>query len=142
MSYEEKYNAVKECLENLESEWQAEVWNEYQRANYYEDEIYSMGEFDELMCGKNPSEIVGMLEDGFSIMDEWFVFTIYGVKSLDYPDRVIEFDELAEWVLDGEKDCGNNDLQELFEEFSEDEAEDDEDDEEYEQYYDGLALEE
>lgn len=126
MLQEEKYNAVKECLENLESWWQAEVLNEYQRENCYEDEIFSMGMFDELMCGKNPSEIVGMLEDGFSIMDEWFVFTIYGVKSLDYPDRAIEFDELAEWVLDNEADCGNKELQELFEELNDDEEDDEE----------------
>lgn len=60
-------------------------------------EIYEMEQFDELMYGLSPLEIVDKLDAEFTSMDEYFRFTIYGVESLDSS-------EAEELLIDNKKE--------------------------------------
>lgn len=53
---EEKIKAI---IEEMDDGDKIALWNESCReCNYYDDEIYSMGEFDEIMDGYSPLDIV------------------------------------------------------------------------------------
>lgn len=71
-----------------------------------DDRYYPMDEFDELLDGKSPLEIAGLVEgEDFNTGDDYFRFTIYGVESTSEPDYS---DYSAEDVLDRViDDCGH-----------------------------------
>ena len=49
-----------------------------------DDRVYSMYDFNELMSGKAPLDIVDMINgDKFSTADDYFYYTIYGIESTD-----------------------------------------------------------
>lgn len=72
-----------------------------------DDRYYPMDEFDELLDGRSPLEIAGLVEGcDFNSGDDYFRFTIYGVESASEPDYSSEYS--AEDVLDRAIDnCGH-----------------------------------
>lgn len=85
-------------------------WNEYCENNsYYDDMIYSMDEFDELMEGRSPHEIARMVFYGhdFNPNYDWFWFNGYGnLESSDYTNQYcpIDLDAIAEEDEDEDED--------------------------------------
>lgn len=71
-----------------------------------DDRYYPMDAFDELLYGKSPLEIAGLVEgEDFNTGDDYFRFTIYGVEStsdVDYSDYSAE--DVLDRVID---DCGH-----------------------------------
>ena len=60
MTYDEKLDKIKEALNDLPICDLVEVHNEYcDEMQYSDDHIYNMEDFDEIMSGQTPWEIVG-----------------------------------------------------------------------------------
>ena len=118
MNYEEKFNKVYEILEEMDSKDLKRIWNEYQNEAYYDDYIYDMEEFDEVMNGDEPIKIANKIYYGdFRPNDEYFCFNGYGnLKSFDYISEEISLNDLTEYIIDNEEDFGDYDLEEFFEE--------------------------
>ena len=117
------YEKILEYLQTADDATVVNAWNEYCRDNCYEDELYSMDEFDELMEGKTASEVVEMVRNGggdgccgneFCYHDDYFMFTIYGVKSIDYPFKVVDIIAVAEWITETENDCGDREIRDIL----------------------------
>ena len=84
---EEKIKAIIEAMDDGDK---IALWNESCReCNYYDDEIYSMGEFNEIMDGYSPSDIASRIFYGgeFNPNSTYFYFNgCANLVSLDYPD--------------------------------------------------------
>ena len=84
---EEKIKAIIEAMDDGDK---TALWNEScYECNYYDDEIYSMGEFDEIMDGYTPSDIAQKIYygGGFDPNSAYFCFDGYAnLVSFDYPD--------------------------------------------------------
>lgn len=91
------------------------AWNEYcDRNNCMEDCIYSMWDFDDLMSGKKPSEIIDLANNDFSAHDDYFAFNGYGkLVSGDSPEDFDFYDEDA--VIDRIIEDGTRDFPDLDE---------------------------
>ena len=62
---------------------QMDNWNGY----LGDDRWYPMDELDEYLCGKSPSEILGMVDLSFDVRDDFFRVDGYGdLESCDNPD--------------------------------------------------------
>ena len=121
-----RYDEIREVLENLDSYEVVSAWNRYCEENsYYDDMVYPMYEFDDLMYGLKPSEIVAKLDSSFDINDDFFTWDSYGeVVSFNYiSDSSIDLDDLADYMDEHEEDFDIDEIKEIFND------EDDEDEE-------------
>ena len=91
------------------------AWNEYcDKSNYTDDMIFSMWDFDDLMSGRKPSEILDLVGSNFSAHDAYFAFDGYGnLVSGDSPDDFDFYDEDA--VIDRIIKDGASDFPDLDE---------------------------
>ena len=84
---EEKIKAIIEAMDDGDK---IALWNESCReCGYYDDEIYSMGEFDELMADSTPSDIASRIfyGGGFNPNHDYFAFDGYAnLVSFGYAD--------------------------------------------------------
>lgn len=84
---EEKIKAIIEAMDDGEK---IALWNESCReCGYYSDEIYSMDEFDEIMDGYSPLDIVQKIYygGGFNPNHDYFAFDGYAnLVSFDFAD--------------------------------------------------------
>ncbi len=125
---------VKEKLEDFLEEMSDDdviaMWNNYCDNNRYEDDrIWYVSDFDDLMQGKLPSEVVEELSSNFSLNDEYMVFTIYGIASFSYvSDDVcpIYISDLADYILENDDELENDDVRDFLDEYAEEEEEDEE----------------
>lgn len=125
---------VKEKLEDFLEEMSDDdviaMWNNYCDNNRYEDDrIWYVSDFDDLMSGKLPSEVVEELSSSFSLNDEYMVFTMYGISSFSYVnDDVcpIYISDLADYILENDDELENDDVRDFLDEYAEEEEEDEE----------------
>ena len=111
---EEKIKAI---IEGMDSCDKIALWNEACReCNYYDDEIYSMGEFDEIMDGYSPLDIVQKIYYGgnFNPNSAYFYFNGYAnLVSLDYPDAEKSpfcLNDLVDRIMRNENAFGNDEI--------------------------------
>lgn len=58
-----------------------------------DDRIYSMDEFDDLLCDKKPSEVLQIVDTAtFDYSDDYFYYDIYGIHSTNEKDYYSYFD--------------------------------------------------
>lgn len=86
-------DAFCEACEELDS------WNGF----LGDDRCYDMGEIDELLYGKKPSEVIDMITSDFNSNDDFFYFSIYGLESCNdrydhYSDNFSVDDVLDELI--------------------------------------------
>ena len=123
-----KQYTKQEIMEFLESELSNDelvtVWNEYcDNNNYTDDRIYYMSEFDDMMCDRTPSEIArDVWSNDFCVNCDYFQWSVY-LTSTDYPEEMVDFDALADYILSNDTSLYNDDLREFLD--SEEEEEDD-----------------
>ena len=119
---------IKEFLEDMSESDIFYMWNEYAQNNNYDDEIYEMDEFDEIMDGENATTIANKIFYGdFNPNHNYFCFNGYAnLKSSDYLDDLISFYDLAQYIYDNDEDFDNDDLRDFL-----DEDENNEEDEEF-----------
>lgn len=93
------------------------IWNEYcDKDKKYDDRIFQMGELDDYVGEGYATEILDRFSDDFSIDDDYFVETIYGIESFNMVDEYIYFDDLVEYIVRNEEDFGMDEIREIFEE--------------------------
>ena len=126
-----KTEMIKDLLENMSESQLYIIVNEYfDKTNYYDDRIYDMDEFDEIMSGMSPSEIATKIFYGdFRPNDNYFKFNGYAnLESFDYISDEVDLEEIADYIVDNDEDFDNSDIREILdEENEEDEEEGDED---------------
>ena len=117
-----------EIMEFLESELSNDelvsIWNEYcDNNNYTDDRIYYMREFDDMMYDRTPSEIArDVWSNDFCVNCDYFQWSVY-LTSTDYPEEMVDFDALADYIITNDTSLYNDDLREFLD--SEEEEEDD-----------------
>lgn len=114
---------VREYLDSLSDGGKVDIWNEYaEAANYPDNHIYSMDEFDEIFSDTKPWEIARacFYSRRFNPSDNWFWFNGYGnVESADYisdhDDRSpIDLDEVAEYIVGNDDELFNDDIRAIL----------------------------
>lgn len=96
-----------EAIENvLESRFE-DLAREFIGEEYFDDILYDMDDFDELMCGMKPHDIARKIWFGdFNPMSDYWKFDGYGnLESLecvsDWIDCYVPESEFYTWLLDG-----------------------------------------
>ena len=107
---------IRKAMIRLGDDYIAHVWNEWcEEQHYYDDEIFSMDDFDELLSEKEPSEIARTVVYGdFSPNDSYFTFDGYGnlysfdliglsgTRISERAETYFSFDEMFEAIYHGE----------------------------------------
>lgn len=121
-----KYDALMATIEAMQDYEVIDLHNQMCEGNNYMDDYIYDNDIDELLCGKNkPSEVVNELHEDYNINDNYAVFTIYGLNSFSYlgdENSPIDYDEIVNYILDNDDDCGYSEIAEILEE-EEDEEE-------------------
>ena len=111
---EEKIKAI---IEEMGDGDKVALWSESCReCGYYDDIIYSMGEFDEIMSCETPSEIASRIfyGGGFNPNHDYFAFDGYAnLVSLDYPDAEkspFYIDDLVDRIIRNENAFGCDEI--------------------------------
>lgn len=104
---------IKAIIEAMDDGDKIALWNESCReCGYYDDEIYSMSEFDEIMDGYSPIDIAQriFLGDGFNPNHDYFAFDGYAnLVSFDFADdegSPFYIDNLVERIVRNENAFG------------------------------------
>lgn len=107
-----------ELLENMDAEDLRSVSNEYNEVVCcYDDEIYRMDEFDDVCQGWTPTDIAKkILGEDFSLDDDYFVFTIYGIESFSRFNLInhVDIEEIVEYIIENENCLGNSDVDNIL----------------------------
>ena len=126
-----KTEMIKDLLENMSESQLYTIANEYfDKTEYYDDRIYDMEEFDEMMDDMLPSDIATKIFYGdFRPNDNYFKFDGYdNLQSFDYISDEVDLEEIADYIVDNDEDFDNSDIREILgEDDEEDEEEGDED---------------
>lgn len=114
---------VLEMLRDMDDYELVAIHNGYcNEANYVDDKIYSMSEFDELyycMDGKSPLDVIRDAFNGsFNPNDDWFRWNGYGnLESTDRPiDDWVDIDDIADYIVENDEDLGDKDIRDLLDE--------------------------
>lgn len=124
-----RYDAIKEALDRLSISDLVEVHNNYCDADdKYDDHIYSMEDFDEIMSGKTPWEIARCAYYGdFCPAHDYFWFNGYAnLESSDFSTGRIYTDDIAEYIDRTEDALYCDELQEILDEYEDAEDEEEE----------------
>lgn len=117
-----RYNAILEALENADSTQQIEAWNAYcETINDTDSCIYPMDDLPEMLYGLGAMTILQMAYYGdFCPAHDYFTFNGYGnLKSTDYPDWLICFEDLADYIERREDSLGCEFLLDVLAELAE-----------------------
>lgn len=101
--YDYLKEAVQDAWDDLNPYDAMSIWNDFCDANNDSDSrIYEMGEFDEILSGKAPSEIAELIYSmDFSPRHDFFHFTVCGVESSDHPkDDFMDFYDIEDYLMD------------------------------------------
>lgn len=111
---EEKIKAI---IEEMDDGDKIALWNESCReCSYYDNEIYSMDEFNDIMEDCLPFDIVQKIYYGgnFNPNSDYFYFNGYAnLVSLDYPDAEKSpfcIDDLVDRIMRNENAFGNDEI--------------------------------
>lgn len=112
-----------ELLENMDAEDLRNVSNEYDEVVCcYDDVIYRMDEFDDVFQGGTPTDIAKrILGEDFSLDDDYFVFTIYGIESFSRFNLInyVDIEEVVEYIIENKNCLGNSDVDDMLKEYGE-----------------------
>ena len=120
-----RYEKIKSALDEMSTAELVNVHNAYcDAANYMDNYIYNMDEFDEIMSGQSPWEIARCAYYGdFCPAHDYFWFNGYAnLCSADYQPEIIIIEDIAQYVDDNNDDLGNYDLAEILDEDEDDEG--------------------
>jgi hypothetical protein len=152
MNTQERQNYIYDTMLGMirtDSDLLVEICEELDSYNGFlgDDRCYYMGDIDDILYGKKPSEIIDMITSDFDSSCEWFYFSIYGLESCnDRADHYLDIfsdEDILENYLNKACYCNlsNNDfekLAELYDSYSDDDTES-ETDEEFMERVDELS---
>ena len=110
------YERIKDYLNSMEPARRIYIHNQYcEQANYPDDTIYSMDDFNDVFTGKEPWEIARTCYYGdFCPAHDWFWFNGYGnAVSGDFPE--IDTGAIADYILETMDSLGADEIEELLE---------------------------
>lgn len=112
-----KKDQIKEYLKGLNDSELLSIYNEF-ATETYDNDIYTMDEFDEICEGMTATDIARRIYNGdFRPNDEYFTFNGYdNLISTDFLEDFIDFDDLADYIVRSEEDFGDNDIREILDE--------------------------
>ena len=125
-TYEEKIEAIKNIIEDMDDSDAVALHNEWcYETNNYDDEIIEMERFDEICEGMKPFDIAMKIGYGdFNPNHGYFYFNGYGnFESTNYPTDRIYPGDIAREVVDRECSFENDEIQEEIDSWSEDDDE-------------------
>ena len=128
MTREHAEELLVNCLNNMSDDTLVDLYNEWCEQNrYYEDKIYPMYELDDYIGDLSQytlGDLFGRFQmDDFNFDHDYFRDTIYGIESTDYPECLIDKDELVRYILKYEDCLGNKDVEEILLDMDDDEEE-------------------
>ena len=100
---EHQVTEIASILENISDSDLLTLNNDYcDNHSYVENYIFPMSEFDDLMCCKTPTTIVESLASNFSIYDEYFHDSTYGLESGNSIEDLMQvnFEDLAKYLIE------------------------------------------
>ena len=110
------YERIKDYLNSMEPAERIFIHNQYcDQANYPEDTIYNMDDFDDIFSSMEPWEIARCCYYGdFCQAHDWFWFNGYGnAVSGDFPE--IDTGAIADYILETMDSLGADEIEELLE---------------------------
>lgn len=120
---QDKIDKINAWIEDQEDHIIMDLWRQYlDAANlYYDNDVYSMDDFDELMSGVKPWEVARSAFFGdFRPCDKYFSFNGYGnlvsFDGLDYPQCPILTYGIAEWCVNENEDFDYIDIANILKE--------------------------
>lgn len=127
-----KFELIKETLDNMSESDLFWLYKEYMnQAQLYDDEIFDMEEFDDIMSGSTPTDIAQKIFYGnFRPNDNYFRFDGYAnLESIDWLKDEIDLDEIADYIIDNENSLENSEIQEILDEDDNEEENEEEEEE-------------
>lgn len=114
-----KYEKVKEYLEGLDDYELMIIHNEYtEMSARYDDRIYAMDEFNDVMYGRELFEVARMCYYGsFSPSDDFFWLNGYGnVDSCDYLSHgsPVCIEDIADYIVSEDDPLYNDTIEEIL----------------------------
>ena len=116
-----RYEKILETVNSMSTPDIVRLHNNYcYAANYFDDEVYLMEEFDEIMGDMKPWEVARAAYFGhdFNPARQYFTFNGYGnLESFDYWEDEhsnIDIEAIAEYIDSNEDALDNDDIQEIF----------------------------
>lgn len=111
-----------ECINDMETMDIIQLHNEYCDAtNGYDDQIYSMDDFEEICSGQDAYWVACRVFYGdFDPNDEYIMFTAYGnFRTLNEynVDEYIYTDDIADYIADNNDSLYNDDIQDILDEY-------------------------
>ena len=112
---------ISEVLNNLPEEKIIDIYNDYcDKNNDWDSQVYPMEEFDEIMAGYVPSDLLASVSDDFSLFHKYFMFDGYG-RAASFPyladsNSRICLEDIARYIDRTEDYFGNWDIQDALEE--------------------------
>lgn len=115
-----KAEMIKDLLENgMSDSYSLMIYNEYlDKVEYYDDRIYNIDEFDEVMNCMKPLDIALKIFYGdFRPNDNYFKFDgCANLQSFDYLSDEIDYEEIADYIVDNNEDFDDIDIREILDE--------------------------
>lgn len=114
-----KYDALMAIIEAMQDYEVIDLHNQMCEGNNCMDDYIYNNDIDELLCNQKPSEVANALHKDYNINDDYAVFTIYGLNSFSYlgdENSPIDYDEIVDYIIDNEDDCGYSEIAEILEE--------------------------
>ena len=127
-----KFESVKEALDNMSERDLFWLYKEYVgQARLYDDEIFDMDDFNEIMSALTPMDVASKILYGdFRPNDCYFKFDGYAnLESIDCLKNAIDLDEIADYIkiadyiINNENSLGNNEIQEILDKDDDEEKE-------------------
>jgi hypothetical protein len=126
MTTEKLENNITEYLESLRSSELLFIYSEFcSAANYRDDEIFSMDDFEEIVCGWKPLELAQRIFYGdFNPNHNYFYFNGYGnLVSTDYPADLVSIPDIAAYIIENDDELFDDEIREMLDEYNESEEE-------------------
>ncbi len=120
------YEEIKSYLESLNEDSLLYIYNNYlENEDKYDDSIYSMEDFDEILDGVSPWEIARMCFYGdFKPADRFFKYNGYGnLVSMDYVSSEIDIDDIVRYIIDNNDSLYDEAIEEILGDYGNEEDE-------------------
>ena len=117
-NFDEMKNEIIEILKEQDNDTLLTIHNDYCDNSCYDDHIYNMDELDDILSGEEPTRIANMIFYGdFRPNDNYFMFNGYAnLESFDYVDEQVDFDALANYIIDTQNAFDIDEIDELLNE--------------------------
>ena len=129
MEREELENKILNILSEELDSTILEMWNDYCDDWGYSEHIYSMLEKDDYFMNWDIEDLINLgYQNQFDTADDYFYCTTnYGERSTSDIYDVVDTSEIANYIIEEQKDYDNWDIEELLDEYYNEDEEEDED---------------